>query len=332
MKLLSYICACVVWSGSAIALPLGSASALTDTRAPLEGFVEVNHVQLEYLDWGGAGPSLILIHGLADTAHVFDDIAPAFTDAFHVIAYTRRGSIGSEIKGPYDLATLTEDLRGLMDALGIAKADLIGLSAGGDEVTQMAATYPDRVRHVVYLDAAYDWASPMFQAAVQALPIGFFDPPASALASLNAYRAYQQATIYPSLDAMQRVEANLRQKVVVQTDRSVRVRMSKDTVAALYAAVFTNQRRDYSEIHCPTLAVYAEHLYDWNIADVKHRRELINYEKQYWTPFQASSTEHLRRSLASAQIHHVNAAHSSLILTHRQQVVAMMRKFLLAPH
>ena len=111
---------------------------------------------------------LILLHGSGDNPHVFDDLAPAFTDRFHVIAYARRGHGRSEARPPYDTATLTEDLRGLMDALGISKASLVGWSLGGNEITAMAALHPDRVDKLVYLDAAYDWADPDYKAAFQA--------------------------------------------------------------------------------------------------------------------------------------------------------------------
>src|SRR5262249_49867362 len=123
-------------------------SAWTRPTVPLEGFVHVNGIQLQYLDWEGRGPALILLHGLADNPHAFDDLAQSFTDRFHVIAYARRGSGGSDATGPYDRRTLTEDLRGLMDALGIGRADLVGWSAGGDEVTEMSVLYPDRVNRI----------------------------------------------------------------------------------------------------------------------------------------------------------------------------------------
>ncbi len=116
---------------------------------------------------------------------MFDDLAPAFTDRFHVIAYARRGHGRSEAKPPYDTATLTEDLRGLMDALGISKASLVGWSLGGNEITAMAALHPDRVAGLVYLDAAYDWADPDYKAAFQALPRTLFDTPAAAMKSLT---------------------------------------------------------------------------------------------------------------------------------------------------
>src|SRR6185436_18715655 len=125
-----------------IAISLCAPTARAEVRAPIEGFVETNGVRLQYLDWGGTGPALILIHGLGDDPHAYMDLAPAFADRFHVIAYASRGSGSSDAHGPYDTATLTEDLRGLMDALGIVRADLAGSSAGGNEVTAMAARYP----------------------------------------------------------------------------------------------------------------------------------------------------------------------------------------------
>jgi hypothetical protein len=54
-------------------------------------FVTVDeNVQLEVLDWGGSGPALVLLAGLGDTAHVFDDFATALTARHRVLAITRR--------------------------------------------------------------------------------------------------------------------------------------------------------------------------------------------------------------------------------------------------
>jgi pimeloyl-ACP methyl ester carboxylesterase len=40
----------------------------------------VNNVRLHYLDWGGKGDTILFLHGLGDTPHIFDDIAPTFTN------------------------------------------------------------------------------------------------------------------------------------------------------------------------------------------------------------------------------------------------------------
>jgi len=51
---------------------------------------------------------------------------------------------------------LVEDLRAFLDEMGIEKVSLIGHSIAGDQLTRLAAVYPERVNKLVYLDAAYD--------------------------------------------------------------------------------------------------------------------------------------------------------------------------------
>ena len=144
-----------------------------------------NGVRLQYLDWGGAGPALIFIHGGMDNPHAFDDLAPAFTDRFRVIAYARRAHAQSGGEGPFDAVTLTEDLRRLMDSLRIEKANLAGWSTGpgrGDRY----GNQPSRARYTdcLILDGAFDCADPDFLAASKAIPPQFIETPASAMASL----------------------------------------------------------------------------------------------------------------------------------------------------
>ena len=124
-----------------------------------EKFVEANGARLEYLDWGGRGPTLILLPGLGSSAHVFDRLALHFTSRFHVIALTRRGQPPSSIPpGGYDLATLSDDIWKVMQALGVSRAHLAGAGVAGAEMTRLAALYPHRILSIVYLDA-YDGAA-----------------------------------------------------------------------------------------------------------------------------------------------------------------------------
>jgi pimeloyl-ACP methyl ester carboxylesterase len=325
--------------GALFAIALLCASGVADqvwtgrpvSRQSLEGFVQVNGVRLQYLDWGGRGPALILIHGLADNPHVFDDLAPAFTDRFHIIAYARRGSGSSDAQGPYDVSTLTEDLHRLMDALGIAKADLVGVSAGGDEITEMAGRYPERVDRIVYLDAAYDWADPDFKSAYEALPTYVFDRTADAMASLAAFRSFEKMTSYRELDDMSRIESNLRAKLVIRSDGSLEDRIPKSLTAALFTALMDNKLLDYSRVRCPALAVYAEHsLLDVHASDPRQREDAIAFEQKYWDPFQEKSISKLRRELPHVTIVRIpDSRHGSFFLTHRQEVVTAMRKFLI---
>src|SRR6516165_10797765 len=105
-----------------------SGAAWSDPYPHASQFATVNGVRIHYLDWGGAGEALILLHGLGDSPHCFDDLAPAFGDRHRVIAYARRGHGSSEAKAPYDADTLTEDLRQLLDHLELMTVHLAGWS------------------------------------------------------------------------------------------------------------------------------------------------------------------------------------------------------------
>src|SRR5687767_833152 len=74
-----------------IAFDVGAQSDWTDKSPHKAGFVTVNGVKLHYLDWGGKGETMLFLHGLGDTPHIYDLIAPKFTNEFRVLGLTRRG-------------------------------------------------------------------------------------------------------------------------------------------------------------------------------------------------------------------------------------------------
>src|SRR5688572_16500381 len=95
-------------------------SSWQDSSSHQSAFLKVNNVKLHYLDWGGEGQVLLLLHGLGDTAHIFDDLAPRLTQRFRVLGLTRRGHGQSDKpETGYDTATLVDDILQFLDALRI---------------------------------------------------------------------------------------------------------------------------------------------------------------------------------------------------------------------
>jgi len=128
--------------------------------ATRDGFATVNGLRLHYIEWGGAGPSVLFLTGLGDSADAFDALARRFTDRFHVWGLTRRGQGQSDRPAAgYDPTSLAGDIRAFMDVIGIERATLIGFSVAGSEMTRFATLYPTRVDRLVYLDAADDYKS-----------------------------------------------------------------------------------------------------------------------------------------------------------------------------
>ncbi len=298
----------------------------TDRSPHTSGFVTSNGIRMHYLDWGGAGPPLILIHGYGDNPHAFDDMAPALIDQFRVIAYARRGHGRSEGKPPYDTGTLVEDLRGLMDSLRIPKAHLAGWSMGGNEVTGMAGTHPERVDRIVYLDAGYDWSDPVVVAAFGQTP-NDLTPPPGAMKSIDAYRASHVAAWFTTVTDLSRIEAYIRDLVVVQPDGSVRSAMSEDAEQGLYESL-TTQRRDYRKVKAPALAIYSATFFDTKHPDTARAAKNLAWEEKFLVPFRAASIVRIKRELAGVEVVNVPGTHADFMFVSKAAAVETMRRFL----
>jgi pimeloyl-ACP methyl ester carboxylesterase len=111
------------------------------------------------LDWGGSGRPLVLLAGLGNTAHIFDDFAPTLTSEYHVYGITRRGYGGSS--GPasgYSSDRLGDDVLAVLDALKLNRPVLVGHSIAGEELSSVGTRHPERVAGLIYLDAGYSYA------------------------------------------------------------------------------------------------------------------------------------------------------------------------------
>jgi pimeloyl-ACP methyl ester carboxylesterase len=307
---------------------LPSEVAWTDPAPHASGFVTAGGHPINYLDWGGTGPTLILVHGFGDTPHVFDDLVPALGGNFRVLAYARRGHGRSGKAGPYDLATLTEDLRALMDSLGIATAHLAGWSMGGNEITAMAARYPDRVERIVYLDAGYDWSDPAIVAGFNDLPVDLA-PTGSDLASIEAYTGWQMINWFPGVSDPSRLEAHFRDLVDIEPDGTVQSVMADSVEGGLWGSL-TTEPRNYTAVRAPALSIYSETFFDITRGDSVQFGKKRTWEDKYMTSFREASKARLQKELKGIQFLTVPGTHADFVFTSRDQVAEAMVRFLTA--
>lgn len=118
--------------------------------------MSMNGTRLHVEDHGGNGRPVVLIHGWPMSAESWAPVVPALKDAgFRVIAYDRRGFGRSDKPASgYDYDTLAADLAGIMDALDLRDASLVGFSMGGGEVARYPSRYgTERLRSVVFAAA-----------------------------------------------------------------------------------------------------------------------------------------------------------------------------------
>ena len=102
-------------------------------------FITVDqNVRLEVLDWGGSGPSVVLLAGGGNTAHVFDGFAPKLMADYHVYGITRRGfGASSSPASGYEADRLGDDVLAVLDSLKLNRPILVGHSLGGEELSSV---------------------------------------------------------------------------------------------------------------------------------------------------------------------------------------------------
>lgn len=122
------------------------------------GYLTLGRVRLSYLDWGGAGPPAVLLHGITSSAATFWRVAPALRAAGHrVIALDMPGHGQSDVSPAHDLNTIAGLVSGAIEQLGLRDVRLIGHSWGGATALTLASgAHPARaaLARVVLVDPA----------------------------------------------------------------------------------------------------------------------------------------------------------------------------------
>ena len=123
----------------------------TDVTQPAQsGTVEANGQQL-YYELHGQGPPLVLVMGIGYDSSLWTLAqVPALSGQFQVILVDNRDAgRSSAARHPYRIADMADDLAGLLDALGIQRSHLLGLSMGGMIALEFALRHPDRLDRLV---------------------------------------------------------------------------------------------------------------------------------------------------------------------------------------
>ncbi|HUN23916.1 MAG TPA: alpha/beta fold hydrolase [Anaerolineales bacterium] len=174
---------------------------LTNTQSPAElafpdsQFIEVNglystkageksvsNITLHYLKKGTGAQTLVLLHGFGASTFSWRPVLDTLAQDFTVIAYdrpafglTERPTTWEKADwadgSPYSLASQVILLQGLLDALGVEQAILVGHSAGASVAVAFALAQPQRVQALVLeAPAIIGGGAPSFVKALTALP------------------------------------------------------------------------------------------------------------------------------------------------------------------
>lgn len=107
-----------------------------------------------YYEVYGKGEALLLIHGVVTDSSLFEQAAEILAAVYKVIIYDRRGNSRSKAEDGFSFDEQADDIRDLMDELGVDSAYIAGVSGGGVIGEYFFEKYPERVKHLIMYEAA----------------------------------------------------------------------------------------------------------------------------------------------------------------------------------
>lgn len=120
-----------------------------------EKFIMADGTALHISDSGRGERCVVLVHGYLEAMYVWDDFAPLLTPEVRVITVDVPGHGISQVLGEvHTMEMMADVMRGMLDALGIARATFVGHSMGGYISLAFCAKYPERMDGIVLLSSS----------------------------------------------------------------------------------------------------------------------------------------------------------------------------------
>lgn len=130
----------------------------TDGSAPTSRFLAANGLRLHALDWGRNDdkgqdkPAIVFLHGASMTAHTWDLLCLSLRDDYHCIALDQRGHGLTDGQHAFGVEKPRADILGAVQALGLQRFALVGMSLGGNNAIAYAGAHPDTLAAAVFVD------------------------------------------------------------------------------------------------------------------------------------------------------------------------------------
>ena len=153
-------------------------------------FASINGQEIHFEDSGGPGLPVVLGHGFLMDGSMFDPQVAVLSPEHRVIRWDARGFGQTRWDGrPFSYWDLADDVVGLLDHLGIAKAVVGGMSQGGFSALRVALRWPERVRGLVLISSQAGTEAPEALGGYTAMldtweAMGAIDPLIEAVAGL----------------------------------------------------------------------------------------------------------------------------------------------------
>jgi pimeloyl-ACP methyl ester carboxylesterase len=221
-------------------------------------FAELNGIKFRYRDWGGDGELVLLLHGLASSAHIWDFVAPLLAEGNRVVALDQRGhGLTDKPDSGYDYETVAADAIAFIDHLEAPSAVVIGHSWGASVAVELASRHQGRIRAIGLLDGGISRGGPP--------PEGTWEDYASRMAPPDLTHLTPRAFIAGSRQRWGQLrswtpelEAVLMSLFDMAEDGTIRPRFPRAQHMLVVRAMWENRGRNaLASVTCPILVMPA---------------------------------------------------------------------------
>ena len=242
------------------------------SQYPHDKRITVNGLDFHYRDWGSSGRSLVLLHGLASTCHIWDLAAPILSRDYSVVALDQRGH-GESAKPEegYHFASVARDLLGFIQRMGLDRPIIVGHSWGGDVALEFAVSYPSEAGGLCFVDGGMIEPSARYPTLEETREQ--MAPPVLAGMTVDQFlerirNGNQSRMMTPSVE-----EAILANFAVLE-DGTIRPQLSRENHIRIIEALWDHHPPQlYPQVECPVLLLPARQRDNPAAAERLQRRE-----------------------------------------------------------
>lgn len=234
------------------------------SRPPSDGFVDAGPIRLRYREWApsdgvASAPPLLLLHGLASSAHIWDLVAPNLAQDRRVVALDQRGhGLSDKPDDGYDFASIVADDLAAVDALGLGERFVVaGHSWGANVALELAAFRPERVAALLLIDGGFGMLRDRPGATWEQISRDLA-PPRFTGAPREVFLGWVRNGIPGAGPDVEEIELNI---VELRADDTVAPRLSFERHMRILRAMWDEDAESlFASVRAPTLYILAEGL------------------------------------------------------------------------
>ena len=199
----------------------------------------------------GSGEPLVFVSGLNGVARYWAPQIEAFSRRFRVIAYDQRGTGASDtLQRAFSVDEMAKELGALLDALGIQRAHIVGLSTGGAIGQTIAIEQPARVNRLV-ICSTWTHCDPWFRRLFEARRRMYLT------AGPELHVMFHPLWLYPP-EYVNAHDAEIDEEHARSASSAPPVEVSVGRIGALLRF---DRRNDLGRIRAPTLVIASDNDY-----------------------------------------------------------------------